>query len=128
MSNYTKTIDDANIYFYPNNHIRAYNWRKYKNDEQIAALAQAKRIIILSSGREMQDPVSTDIYRDDYAIFEQALWILENTPRQKSSGVAGTITLVKDAEEGNMMDRKPILVCPEAQQYLSNNRIKFARG
>lgn len=128
MCAYTKTIADADEYYYPNNHIKSYSWRAYEPDEQEAALAHAKRMLEVSLGRDLEDPASTDVYRDDYAVFEQALYILDNVPRQKSNGIDGVVDLVEDNKEGEALKRKPILICPEAKQFLAHNIIRFARG
>ena len=124
---WTKTVEDCDLYFLPNNHIKAYSWRKYTTDEKTAAFTQAVRELQVSQGREMEDPAENDTYRDDYAAYEQSLYILEETPRQLEGGVPQVIDLT-DHEEKQLLDRKGVLICPEASRYFGMNRIKMVRG
>ena len=124
---YTKTLTDADTYFLPNNHIKAFNWRKFNDDEKEASLNQAQRMLEVSLGRELADPDDDDTYRDDYACFEQALYMLEAVPRQSSAGIDGVVNLVGD-DEAESTEKKPILVCPEAKQFLMHNTLKIVRG
>ena len=124
---WTITKDDMDAYFLPNNHIKAYSYRKYEDDEKNASFTQSVRELQVSQGREMEDPAENDTYRDDYAVFEQALYILEETPRQLEGGVPQVIDLT-DHEEKQLLDRKGALICPEASRYFGMNRIKMVRG
>ena len=124
---FTKTVADADNFFLPNNHIQAYEWRKYSTTDKTAAFTQALRELQANQGREMQDPATTDTYRDDYAVFSQALWILERTPRQLMDGQDEVIDITKDDEKKNV-ERKGILICPEAKMYLGRSSIKMVRG
>ena len=124
---WTKTVEDANEYFLPSNHIKSYSWRKYNKDDKVAAFAQAVRVLQASQGREMEDPDSDDdTYRDDYAVYEQALFILENTPRQLSGGVPNVVNLVDD--NNDELERKGVLISPDAAMYFAMNRIHLVRG
>ena len=126
---WTKTVTDVDEYFLPNNHIKAYSWRKYSADEKEAAFTQAVRDLQVSQGREMEDPdADTDVYRDDYAVFEQSLYILENTPRQKAGGVPNVVDLTKSEDESEVLKRKGVLISPEALPFFAINRIKMVRG
>ena len=125
---YTKTIADCEAYFYPNNHLQAYTWRKYDQDEKEAAFTQAKRELEVSLGRALVDPTNDDdTYQDAYAHYEQALYILENTPRQMKSGVAEVVDLTSGEKKKNI-DRVGVLVSPQARRLFRFNPIKTARG
>jgi hypothetical protein len=124
---WTITKSDMDTYFLPNNHVKAYTYRKYNDDEKNAAFNQAVRELKVSQGRELVDPASTDVYRDDYGTFEQALFILENTPRQLAEGVPQVIDLVKPKENENL-ERVGVLISPQALRYFAINRIKMVRG
>ena len=125
---WTKTKADCDTYFHPDNHVKSYNWRSYTVDEQNAAFNQAYRELTANQGRDLEDPTTdTQVYRDDYAVYEQALWILQNTPRQGSSGVPQVIDLAKD-EEKEILDRKGVLISPDAKMYFELSSIKMVRG
>ena len=125
---YTKDIDDANTYFKSDNHLKSYDWTGFDTVLRTGALAQAQRELQVSLGREMIDPDSDDdTYRDDYAVFEQALYILENTPRKKERGAAAVVD-ISDPDEKIEIKRKGISIAPEAKQYFALNTIKVVRG
>lgn len=124
---WTMTKADVDTYFLPNNHIQSYSYRKYNDDEKNAAFNQSVRELKVSQGRELEDPASTDVYRDDYAVAEQCLWILENTPRQLAEGIPQVIDLVKPKENENL-ERVGVLICPQALRYMAINRLKMVRG
>jgi len=125
---YTKDIDDANTYFMSDNHLKSYDWTSFDTVQRTGALAQAQRELQVGLGRDMEDPVSDDdAYRDDYAVFEQALYILENTPRKKERGGAAVVDLA-DKDDKIEIKRKGVSIAPEAKQYFALNTIKVVRG
>ena len=130
MSNpdFTKTLTECDQYFLPDNHIKANNWRKYSEQDKRAAFAQAKRILEVYLGRGLYDPEDDDVYRDDYACYEQSLYILDSTPRQTSEGLDGVVNLVRDEEEASMKDTLSIGVSPDAKSFLAISKIKLVRG
>ena len=125
---YTKTVAYCETYYHPNNHLQAYSWRKYNADEKNAAFNQAKRELEVSLGRDLEDPSSdTATYQDPYAHYEQALYILENTPRQLQDGVAQVVDLAKD-ENAEKIDRRGVGISPQAKRFFAINVLKFVRG
>ena len=124
---YTKDIDDANEYFKSDNHLKSYDWTGYDTKLRVGALAQALRELQVGLGREMEDPDDDDTYRDDYAVFEQALYILENLPRKKERGAAAVVDLAAKDDKLEIK-RKGISIAPEAKQYFALNTIKVVRG
>jgi hypothetical protein len=126
---YTKTITDCEEYFHPNNHLNSYDWRSYDEDAKNAAFNQALRELQVSLNKAFQDPVSdTDRYRDDYAHFEQALYILMNTPRQEEDGIDNVIDEADEDKDDKNPIRQGVLISPQAQRYLRINRIHMPRG
>jgi len=126
---YTKTLSDCDDYFKPNTHLNSYDWRSYDPDVQAAAFAQAKRELEVSLGVSLTDPEDDDIYRCDYAHFEQALYILMNTPRQEVSGISNVIDEADGESESKKRPvRQGVLISPQAQRYFGLNRIKILRG
>ena len=125
---WTKTVEDCNEYFKPNNHLKAYSYRKYEEDEKTAAFNQAVRELKVSQGRELEDPTSDDqVYRDDYGVFTQAMYLLENTSRQLEGGVSSVIDLTSQ-DEKQETNRVGVLISPEALRYFAVNRLVMRRG
>jgi len=129
MAFVTTTVAWANEeYFLPNLHVKAYEWRKYSATDKSAAWAQSVRELTASQGREMYDDDEDDqVYSDQRACAEQALWILERTPRQLVDGQDEVIDVAKDDEKKNI-ERVGILISPEAKMYLAKSSIKMVRG
>lgn len=123
---YTKTITDANTYFAETNHIRSKDWANYETAERTGALAQAKRELELFMARDVYNPGTTDRFRDDYAIFEQALFILDETVRTTNSQNSAQIIETVDSEQRDWT--YGIGICPMAQKYLCRQRLRISRG
>ena len=127
MAEYTKTRTDADRYFAPNNHVKAFTWEGFDAGERDAGLAQAQREIVVFLGRDLCDPEDTDVYRDDYAVFEQALFLLENTPRTSAPGGTAKKTISREKKKEDE-DKDGVDVSPMAVRYLAKNRKKAVRG
>lgn len=123
---YTKTITDANTYFGETNHIRSYDWTQYSTNERTAGLAQAQRELEVFLDRDASDPASTDRYRDDYAIFEQTLFILDETVRTRESETSAELVETVDTEQRDKYHG--VTISPMAMRYLAIPRVKFVRG
>jgi len=126
---WTKTLDDVDIYFYPDHHVQSYSWRKFDKDTREAAYTQAQRELQVSLGITLADPDDDDVYNVFYAVCEQSLYILLNTPRQEEDGVSNVIDEGdEDKENKSAPTRQGVLICPQASRYLGLNRIKMSRG
>ena len=123
---YTKTITDANTYYAATNHVRALDWANYSTEERTGALAQAKREIELFINRDVTDPSGIDRFRDDYAIFEQALFILDETIRTVNSQNSAQMIETVDSEQREQY--YGVTLSPMAQKYLARQRLKVSRG
>lgn len=71
----------ADEYFGPRNHVKHSIWAGFDDDQRAAALAQAARQVSGKIGGDVAN--DTDIpdsfYRPSYAVFEQALYLLQNS-------------------------------------------------
>lgn len=123
---YTKTITDANTYFGASNHVRAYDWGKFTTDERTGALAQAKREIELFTGRDARDPQASDRFRDDYAIFEQAIFLMDQTVRTRES--LNSAQIVETADQQQRDQYYGVTIAPAALRFLAMKRVKFING
>ena len=123
---YTKTITEANTFFAEANHVRSNDWSKYTTAERTGALAQAQRELEVYFNRSAEDPSATARYRDDYAIFEQALFILDETVRTRSSTTGARIIETVDSEQRDKY--RGVTLCPMAMRYLAIPRMHMVRG
>ena len=82
----------ADAYYASANHISSLDWLNYGDSERTAAIIQAEREIDAWFGISLEqsfDATSFPIdglpnYRPDYAVFEHAFFILDNTARTKT--------------------------------------------
>lgn len=123
---YTKTLSDANTYYGATNHIKSYDWLNYSENERSASLAQAQRQIELYLQRDAVDPQSGDRWRDDYAIFEQAIFLLEETVRTRQSTNSAQIIETVDSEQRDYY--MGVIVCPAAREYLAVKKVRVING
>ena len=123
---YTKTITDANTYYAATNHIKAFDWAQYSTDERTGGLAQAQREVEVYLNRDLSDPTAGDRYRDDYAIFEQALFILEETVRTRESTTGAELveTVNTEAQEKYY----GVVYAPMAMRYMALQRRRIVIG
>ena len=119
---WTKTRLTADQYFKPNKHIDGQRWQDYDEQERDAAFAHAVRVLEASQGRTMQDPAGAYEYsqHDDYAVYEQALYLLMEYPR-KAPGSDGAVIVRDD-------DNPPDMIAPMAAHFLRKNKVKMERG
>lgn len=74
-------IDNANAYFALDNHAMAETWNKYGLAHRKGAIVHARRMLEQELRRPMRETdADGDRRRDDYAVFEQALWLLMGSP------------------------------------------------
>ena len=121
---YTKDIDDATTYF--DTHVKKLDWDNFGTDEKTAALVQAQRELEARLNRDMVDPSDDDRYRDDYAVFEQALFLLEETVRTTNSQNSAQIIETVDSEQRDKY--YGITICPQAMIFLAVQKLRISRG
>ena len=129
MAEFTPVLEDADLYFSPENHIRASEWRNYETAQRKAALATAKRELESYLDRELDEPFTGEIFdntthnsRDDWACYEQALDSLDRQHRVGPHSKVKKLGAVK-ADEG-MGPR----IAPAAMSFLKQGRLKTSRG
>ena len=73
-------ITQADAYFRANHHTHATFWGRYSKDAREGAVAEAKRLLARALRRELCENLPAyklgDTRRDDFATFEQALFLL----------------------------------------------------
>ncbi|MDH3279532.1 MAG: hypothetical protein OEQ18_00175 [Gammaproteobacteria bacterium] len=110
----------ANTYFGVTSHVNYGVWFSFTDDQQDAAITHATRLVNRALGYDLTtDTTSTPAsYRPDYAVYEQALYMLVN-----SNAIAdGTQTGPKffgDDGTGTAKEKKDInAICKDAQEWL----------
>ena len=122
---WTKTRDDCDAYWRPDLRVKANKWRGYDDELRDAAFNQAVDDLKLYLNRTLCDPsAGQGIYRDDYAVYEQALYILENTNIQELAGADAVVKIGRN-EEFRVDDN---WLSPQALRYLYVSRLRVARG
>ncbi len=75
-------FEGADEYFRAGHHVRGGVWGAYSEAQRAAAVASARRILSRGLSRSMRDDLGEyeegDRYRDDFAVYEQALYMLEH--------------------------------------------------
>lgn len=127
------SFGSAQTYFRTENHIRGAVWAQFGEPHQKAALAQAKRILSRALNADIEDEtVDTGdyTYRPDYAVFEQALWLLENGVIANGAQSAPGFVASDPEKPDNARDSQQALIAPEAMRWLSGTgpRVVMARG
>lgn len=127
-------LTQADTYFGVTNHILHFDWAKNTEDERTAGLAQAEREINLYLGINLETdyndqdfPISDfENFRPDYAIFEQAYFILDNTARTRTSGTGAKMIESDDYQKEERISG--VGISPQATRFLQLNRIQLCRG
>lgn len=124
----------ADAYFATDNHILAFDWAEYSDDEKKAGLNQAEREVDLYLGVDLElEYSSTDWpesynknFRPDYAIFEQAYFILDNTARTKAA--ANGAQMIESEQYQEEERNTGVGMSPQATRFLRLNRMQIDRG
>ena len=132
----TINVVNADIYFGPENHIKAAIWTGFSPKEKAAGIAQATRLILSimdedSAGLSAYGDEDGDFPRPDLAVYEQACYMLQASPVQADGQQAGP----KWALQDNVDQRKdgtppdPNALCGEALRWLARGgEIVLSRG
>ena len=82
-------IDNANAYF--KSHPMGANWAEYSAEQKNSAIEYAKRELSRALGRALKEDEPQYRYgdrtRDEYAVYEQALYVLLRDSQPNSAGV-----------------------------------------
>ena len=130
MSFVTTTKTSMDAYFSVSNDVRFHEYTSFSDGLRTAAFNQSVRELESVLGYELSDPNDVTDYtgqRLDYAVYEQSLWILQNTVIKKGQEGQVVIDLAKD-DEYQTVQRKEMLLAPKCRRYLRIDFIKAVRG
>ena len=113
---------DAATIFFAAGHIRGNIWAGFTEPRQKAAITGARRILSRMLGRALSDTevayIEGDKTRDEYAAYEQALWMLENGPIANAEGSAAALLATQPKDKNKVRKAKRALIAPEALNWL----------
>ena len=103
MSEAAIDLASADAYFAPGQHSAAEVWLKFKAQHRAGAVAEAARMLSLDLGRELRAGPREDgtPFREDYAAYEQALWLLLGSPHGDAANGDALAILQGQRDEGN---------------------------
>ena len=128
-------LAQADAYYAAASHISSVDWLEHnEEDARKAGLVQAEREIDMYLGTCLEDNyVETDFptdynknFRPDYAVFEQALFILDNTARTRSNGSG--MKMIESALYQEEERTTGVPISPQATRFLRLNRLQAVRG
>lgn len=134
------TVASANTYFGAARHIHFFVWSKFDQNQKTAAIYQAHEVVTRALGYEPDDDATeiTDRPRQDCAVFEQALYMLRQSPLIADGGQPAP-----HFDGGSPRDAleprggvNPYALCPESLRWLQSPQsesgvtapFQFSRG
>jgi hypothetical protein len=125
--------DGAQVYFGSGSHPESATWTKFEATAQAAAIVQARRDIATVLRRALDESEATyaegDVYREEFAVYEQALHIAKNTVFPNEEGTGAAFLGVDPEMGGEVRQRDPQRLAPAALRWLTvGKRIKLVRG
>lgn len=126
-------FDGAQAYFGGNTHYKSAVWSAFDQGRRIAAVASARRTLSRVLGRSLRDNepafAEGDRRRDEFAVYEQALWMLEHGQIADASGFAPVPVLTGEVDKAGVdADGVAGLYAPEALRWLGWSGVSAIRG
>ena len=123
----------ADAYYASGNHISSLDWLNYSENDRTAGIIQAEREIDAWFGISLEqsfDETSFPIdglpnYRPDYAVFEHAFFILDNTARTKTESDGPEMIESEDyqqEEKNHGLNMAPMAL---TLMKIATNRVEF---
>lgn len=112
-------INDATEYF--SLHLRAGVWNGFGEQQRTGAIAHAKRLLNRALNLDIDDEAIDEddyAYRPDYAVYEQALWMLENGVIANGEQSAPAFVASDPEKPDNARDSQKAILAPEALRWL----------
>lgn len=127
-------LTQADAFFASGNHIQSLDWLSYPDAERKAGLLQSEREIDSHLGIALETSYSTtsfpitenSSFRPDYAVFEHALFLLNNTARMRTA--AHGAEMIESEEYQKQEVKFGVGISPMAIVYLRLNNIQVERG
>lgn len=117
-------INQANLYFSNSNHIKHSIWADIDDDDKQAAIGHAKRLIALILDTTINESTTSDsdFPRHDIAVYEQALWMLEQSQViPNGDETAPKFIGEKSPDDAEKKVKTGFSIAPEAARFLTRN-------
>lgn len=129
----SSSLANAEEYFGENNHIRSATWAKFETAMKTAAITQAKRVLSrLAQVTDIEAAVSsspTTGLNPEYAIYEQAFWMLINQPMPNADATFPIAEATDPETDSNARMAQHANISPEALRWLvPGGNITLSRG
>ncbi len=126
-------IDYASSLSYFEGHLKSETWSQAAEPGGTAAIAQARKILSRGLGRAMNDSEAAysegDTTRDEFAVYEQALFLIENGAIANGSGSGAQPILTGSIDDpGLPRTGERGLYAPEALRWLGFRGTTTIRG
>lgn len=128
------TFENAQAYFDGANHNRASVWAAFDEQHRLGAIATARRGIARMLGRAMKDTEAAykegDRVRDEFAVYEQALYLLE-TGVVANGAASDPVPILAGNEKAQEVAGKKDpqrVIGPEALRWLGWGGVEIIRG
>lgn len=126
------TFANAQTYFGAANHHKSAVWAAFGAGHRTGAIAAARRVLARGLGRAMSDTEEAyaegDRTRDEYAVYEQALWMLENGQIADATGSDPVPVLTGKQDTADTRSTSAALYAPEALRWLGMTGGAVVRG
>ena len=108
-------------------------WHRFGGKERDAAISQAQRLLSREIGGEITDETvdSDNYYQPNYAVYEQALYMLCNSSAVVNGQETGPKYVSVDLDgERKAKSKDRAVICAEAIRWLGKKKhiVMFARG
>jgi len=127
------SFDNAQLYFRAENHHKSAVWAGFGTEHRKGAIAAARRVLSRGLARAMRDDeaayVEGDRTRDEFSVYEQSLWMLENGQVADATGndPIPVLTGRPDAAESTKGPGSDVYA-PEALRWLGMTGGAVVRG
>lgn len=126
------SLSGAEAYFAPGNHIHAERWSKQEEPRLNAAIAQARRVLSrLVPCADIETEIDVDMdngINPEYAIYEQAIWILANVPMLNADQTLPIPEAADPDTESGARKAQTAIIAPEALRWLGVGSVALSRG
>jgi hypothetical protein len=129
----SSSLSNAEAYFGAANHIKAPTWAAFEPEVKQAAIAQAKRVLNRQARVEdIESELAVDMaggINPEYAIYEQALWLLSNLPMANADNSFAIVEAADPETTSKARKAQVAEISPEAIRWLCpSGSIALSRG
>lgn len=127
------SLSGAESYFSPENHLQSAQWSRQDENKRKASIVHAKRILSrMVHVADIEAEIDVDVddgINPEYAIYEQALWMLQNAPMINADETLPIPEASDPETESGARKSQQAIIAPEAIRWLTSGRMPvLSRG